>query len=273
MQIIRLGVAHLILTVILGLLACPVFAQDSLRQRQQAALADRQALRAELQKVQKNIANSELAKNDIANVLKESEQKISAINNILHDYDKRQADLHQSLAKLISAKDDQTALLATQRAALAKQMRAQYASGLSSWSTILSGQDPQDINRELTYLSYVLKLRVNKLDEVQQTIISLDRLREKIQASQAELVKLKEATASEQEKLLKEQQIHQAKLAKIKKQLANEQARAKKLQARDKLLGDLVKQLDEQIAKARAEQKRKAEIAAQKRAERAKQAA
>lgn len=234
------------------------YAQDSLRQRQEAAKADRQALQKQIQQLQNKISVDERQRNDIATSLKNSEEKISEISKILHEYELRNKDLADSLDKLDRSKLEQQDLLAKQQAALAKQLKAQYSSGLSSWTALLSGKDPQDINRDLSYLGYVLRARVTALEKINQTSQRLDDLSQQIANSQAELQDLQKKSAQERDNLKQQQVKHAAELAKIKEQLSNKENQAKKLVNRDKLLADLIQDLDKEIAQAaKAAQERK----------------
>lgn len=271
----------LVCCISLGCYSSLAFAQNTLIDKQKAAQADKRALQKQIKELHEKITAGESMRDDIASSLKSSEEKISSISKILHDYDVRFVDLEKSLQKLQDSKTQQQDLLVEQQAALAKQLRAQYASGLSSWTALLSGKDPQDINRDLTYLSYVLHSRVLALDKINATSQRLDDLSKQITVSQKELNDLRKASVSEQEKLKKQQANHAIELAKIKDNLQDKQNQAAKLKNQDKLLGDLIKQLDVEIAKAKkAAEERKAQaeekarqLAAAKKVEADKQAA
>lgn len=221
---------------------------DNLQQRQQAAQADRQALQAQIKGLQTKINSEQAKRDDISVALRTAEEKISAISKTLHEYQQRQASLQQSLQSLNQSQTQQRQLLEQQRQALARQLKAQYASGLSSWTSILSGKDPQDINRDLSYLSYVLQSRVATVKSITATVNKLAGLSKEIVASQSELQQLQAETVAEQNKLKAEQSKRSQELDKVKLSLQDKNTQAKKLQADDKALSSLIQQLDKEIA-------------------------
>lgn len=225
----------------------PAQAQDSLRERKQAVVADQAALQKQIANLQKGIDNSKLAQQDIGKSLRASETKISTISKTLYELQQREQALDGSLAKLHASEQQQKQLLKEQRAALAKQLELQYASGLSSWSTVLSGNDPQEISRKLSYLTYILDARVQALNKVNQTITSLNDLASKIAAGKSDLQRLALDTANAKEKLEQQRQQHSLALAKIELELKDQKKQAAQLQAQDQLLKELLLGLDKEI--------------------------
>jgi len=264
----RLGLA-----LVLCLAVAAVRAESSLQSRQAQAREDRSALQAQIEAVQKRIEKSESARDDTAAALKESEQAISDISRRLADLEQRRETLDDTLRRLTEASRQQTAEFERQRAALADQLRAQYASGLSPWTALLSGRDPQDIGRELAYLAYVSRARTEALRELQDTVARLTELREQTDASQAELETLVADTRDQKAALLERQAERREVLARIQSQLKDEHQQARSLQARDARLGSLIQSLDVEIAKAEARRQAALKAEAERRArERAEQA-
>ncbi|MER1940405.1 peptidoglycan DD-metalloendopeptidase family protein [Castellaniella sp. FW104-16D08] len=261
----------------LGLMVCLVAlsasVQASLQTRQAQAQEDRKALREQIEAVQKHIDSSESAREDASRDLKASEQAISDITRRLVDLAQRREALDKTLQELSSARQQQMAEFGRQRDALAKQLRAQYASGLSPWTALLSGEDPQEIGRALAYLAYVSRARTDTLQSVQKTVDKLAALQRDTDARQAELNTLLDDTKTQKQALQEQQHERQVVLAKVQAQLKTQQQQAEHLQARDTRLGSLIKSLDVEIAKAEARRQAAIKAAAEQRArEKAEQA-
>src|SRR5690606_34960431 len=149
-------VVGLLLTVAVAATPWPgVAASSDLADRQSDAERQQAELRERIDSLQKSLEDREAARSEAADALKASESAISRINRRLRDLaadnDRAEADL-AGLEKQIAA---QQQMLQKKRAELADQLRTQYTSGLSPWTALLSGDDPQQLGRNLGYLGYV----------------------------------------------------------------------------------------------------------------------
>lgn len=123
-------------------------APNDLAGRQSEAEKQQAQLRDRIENLQKDIDTREAARKEAADALKQSESAISRINLRLKELaeSSRQASTDLSgLEKQITA---QQAVLAKRRVELADQLRTQYTSGLSPWTALLSGDDPQVQGRQ-----------------------------------------------------------------------------------------------------------------------------
>ncbi|MFT0532712.1 murein hydrolase activator EnvC family protein [Castellaniella hirudinis] len=261
----RFGLA-LALGPVLSLAALGARAQPDLQTRQSQAQQDRAALRQQIDVLRKNIESSESARADASAALKDSEQAISEISRQLHDLDQRRQALDVTLLQLQSSQQQQTVEFDRQRQALADQLRAQYASGLSPWTALLSGRDPQDIGRELAYLAYVSRARAEALQSLQATVDRLADLQRQTDQSQAELTALQAETLRQQQALRDQQVQRRQVLAEIQTRLNDQQRRAKDLKARDARLGGLIDSLEKEIARAEARRQAALKAEAERRA-------
>ena len=251
-------------------------APPSLQSRQEQAHQDRTRLRTQIDALQKRIESTESDKADASAALQASEQSISDITRRLVDLQQRHRLLEDSLKQLKSAEGQQTADLERQQKALADQLRAQYASGLSPWTALLSGRDPQAIGRELEYLQYVARARTQALDELHATLAKLSELRHQTEVQQKELDSLVADSETEKKDLQVQQAKHREVLAQVQSRLQTEHQQAKGLKARDERLGTLIQGLDVEIAQAEARRqaalKAEAERRAREQAEKARKA-
>ena len=152
--------AGLLLAVMLASGTLPARAAPSdLAGRQSDAEKQQAALRDRIESLQKEIDDREAARKEAADALKQSESAISRINLRLRELAEANRQAQTDLAGLEKQIDAQQAALAKRRAELAEQLRTQYTSGLSPWTALLSGDDPQVLGRNLGYLDYVSQAR------------------------------------------------------------------------------------------------------------------
>ncbi|MCH3719254.1 hypothetical protein LZB68_09245, partial [Campylobacter lari] len=106
------------------------------------------------------------------------------------------------LEKQITA---QQAVLAKRRVELADQLRTQYTSGLSPWTALLSGDDPQVLGRNLGYLDYVSQARARAVEALRADIDRLAALQGRADARRAEIEKLVAETSEQKTALVAQQ--------------------------------------------------------------------
>ncbi|MBB6083374.1 murein hydrolase activator EnvC family protein [Castellaniella defragrans] len=257
-----------------AVLACQTaWADSALEARQARAREDRAALRAQIDALQKRIESSESSREDASRALQASEQAISDISRELAELDRREATLQDTLSRLDAASGQQSEELERQQQALAAQLRAQYASGLSPWTALLSGRDPQEIGRELAWLAYVTRSRTQALDALRATLDRLADLRRQTDEGRRDLESVRADVRQRREELQAQQAQRREVLDEIRARLDEERGQARQLQARDARLGSLIQDLDAEIARAEARRqaalKAEAERRARERAERA----
>src|SRR5690606_31987801 len=209
-------------------LACQTaLAASGLESRQARAREDRAALRAQIEALQKRIESSESSQADASKALQASEQAISDISRELAELDRRQAALQETLQRLDTVHDQQSQALERQQQALAEQLRAQYASGLSPWTALLSGRDPQDIGRELAWLAYVTRSRTEALETLQATLDRLADLQRQTEAGRRDLQAVQADVRQRREDLQVQQTQRREVLAKIRTRLDQERGQAR----------------------------------------------
>jgi len=251
-------------------------AEPSLAQRQADAKKQQAELRARIESLQQDIDSRESSRRDAANELKASESAISAISRTLAGLEASRADTQRELRDLEARIAGQKRLLAKRQQELGDQLRAQYSSGLSPWTALLSGDDPQVIGRDLSYLGYITKVQTEAVRAVRHALDELARLQAEAQAQHKKLAQLADETAEQKASLEKQQEERRQVLARIDAQLKEQRGQADRLARNDRQLGDLIAGLDKAIARqaeeARiAEEKRRAEAA--RKAEQERQAA
>jgi septal ring factor EnvC (AmiA/AmiB activator) len=226
-------------------------------QRQQSALRDR------IQSLQKTIEEREAARKEAADALRQSETAISQINRRLAELAQQSRQAEADLAALERQMTAQQAVLAQRREELARQLRAQYTSGLSPWTALLSGDDPQQLGRNLAYLGYVSQARAQAVQALRRDLDELARLQGRADARREEIAAVVKETADQKAALVSQQKERASVLARLEGQISAQREEATKLGRDDQRMTRLIDDLQAAIEK-QAEEARKAEEARRK---------
>jgi septal ring factor EnvC (AmiA/AmiB activator) len=251
-------------------LAAP--ASADLADQRSAAELQRADLRTRIQALQKELDAREAVRKEAADALKTSEVAISQTTRRLNELATQLKNARAELESLKKQIVRQQSTLAQRREELSDQLRRQYASGLSPWSALLSGDDPQELSRNLAYLDYVSQARAKAVAALNIEIERLAQLEARLDTRQKEVAQLV-AETTEQRSLLEGQKKERATvLARIEGQIQAQRAEAVRLGQDDQRLAGLIDSLGGQLQAAKkAEEARRAEEA--KRAEQARRTA
>lgn len=232
-----------------------------LRQQQKEAQQQQEQLRERIEALSRDIRSSEASRRDAADQLRASEEAISTLNRELATLESQKDTTQKSLKHAQAQQREQNSALEQRRRELADQLRAQYAAGLSPWTALLSGDNPQAISRDLRYLGYVSQAQAKAVHNVQKTIQRLTELEKAIKENRATLERLS-SQMEQRKKELEDQKSERKKvLVRIESELKDQQSQAQRMAQNEARLGKLITGLDKTI-----EQQREAErIAAEKR--------
>lgn len=256
--------AGLLLTMAAAVMPWPgVAASSDLAGRQTDAEQQQAALRERIDALQQSLEDREAERSEAADALKASETAISRINSRLRelaaDNDRAEADL-AGLEKQIGV---QQQTLQRRRTELADQLRTQYASGLSPWTALLSGDDPQQLGRNLGYLGYVSRARAASVTALRQDLDRLADLQGQADARRADIQRMVTETSEQKTELVAQQSERATLLAQLEGKIAAQRAEARKLGRDDSRLSTLIVDLEKAIAE-QAEAARRAEEARQR---------
>jgi septal ring factor EnvC (AmiA/AmiB activator) len=255
-----LGAAALLASVAAG----PSWAaQADLNERQNEVQRQQSALRDRIQSLQKTLEERESARKEAADSLRQSESAISQINRRLADLAEQSRQAQADLDGLERQMAAQQVVLAKRRDELASQLRAQYTSGLSPWTALLSGDDPQQLGRNLAYLGYVSQARAQAVQNLRQELDQLAQLQGRADARRQEIAKGVDETAQQKGALVAQQKDRAGVLAKLEGQINAQREEATKLGRDDQRMGRLIDDLQGAIDK-QADDARKAEEARRK---------
>jgi septal ring factor EnvC (AmiA/AmiB activator) len=276
----RLAFWRLCVTVALSaMVGAPLAAPEAedLSNRRSAVERQRADLRARIQTLQKELDAREAVRKEAADALKVSEVAISQTTRRLNELSTQLKKARTELEALKSQIQRQQGILVQRREELSDQLRRQYASGLSPWAALLSGDDPQELSRNLSYLDYISQARAKTVAELKIEIERLAQLEARLDVRQKEVAQLVEETTQQRSVLETQQKERATVLARVEGQIQAQRSEAVRLGQDDQRLSGLIESLGGQIEEAKkAEEARRVEqakLAEQaKREEQAKQA-
>jgi septal ring factor EnvC (AmiA/AmiB activator) len=257
------------LAAALALALCAgVHAKPTERSKQKAAAeAQRAALQQKLNALKRDIGQTESAKEEAADTLAESEEAISQANRQLRELADEQAQTNARIGELATQRERLTATIAEQKRQLAKLLREQYVAGNEDRiKLLLSGDNPNRINRDLQLMSYVSQAQARLIESLRANLAAVEANQAEAQNARDELEEI--AAEERQQKLVLEQQKakHAALVASLSQKLVSQRQEVGKVERDEQRMGALVdrlnKLIEEQARAAAAEAKRKELLAA-----------
>ena len=247
-------------------LAAPKISERS--RQKEAAEAQRATLQQRLGALQSTINQTEAATDKAAEALGKSAQAISRADRSVHELDAERADTESRLAQLTEQQAQLAKRVSDQQARLAKLLREQYVAGSEDRiKLLLSGDNPNRINRELHYLGYVSQAQAHLIAALRQNLLAVERNRaDALEAKQA-LDEIASEARDQRIVLQSEKNRRAAMLATLASKLATQRKEAGELQRDDQRLTGLVSKLEQLIEEQRkadavaAEQRRLQQLA------------
>ena len=271
----KLGLSALLAALVAGLLlalTAPAQAaqagKPTERSKQKAvAEAERAGLQQKLTALKRDISKTESAKDDAADTLAESEQAISDANRSLRDLAVEQNATNDKLKQLSAEHDRLEATVAQQKQQLAKLLREQYVAGNEDRiKLLLSGDNPNRINRDLQMLAYVSQAQARLLDSLRANLKAVEANQAEAQNAKDELEEIAQEQLQQKALLEKEKGRRAALLASLSKRLTAQRKEAGNVERDEQRMSGLIDKLSrliqEQAAAAAAEKKRQEQLAA-----------
>ena len=219
-------------------------AQD--RRESEAALS---AVRKEIKELQDRIARESTRRDEGTRALRAAEVEMAAATQKLAEV---RADLKkQETARRELTQETQRAnrRLASEKEALARQVRSSYMTGREElFKLLLSQESPAALGRMLVYFDYYNRARSERIGAVAgelETLAELDRTSARVAA---DLAALEASQASEVAALEKSRSDRAAAVAKLDDEIRDNSAAVAKLRTEEQRLADLVVRLREVMA-------------------------
>jgi septal ring factor EnvC (AmiA/AmiB activator) len=243
-------------------------ARPTERSKQKAAAeAQRAGIQQKLTALKRDITKTESAREDAADTLAESEEAISDANRALRDLGQEQGETNAKLAALNANEHNLNRTIASQKQQLAKLLRQHYVAGNEDRvKLLLSGDNPNRINRDLQMLSYVSQAQARLLASLRANLVAVETNKAAAQNAKDELEEIAQEQRDQKATLEKEKAHRAALLGTLSTKLVAQRKEAGNLARDEQRMSGLVDQLSklirEQAIAAEAERKRLAAVAA-----------
>lgn len=242
-------------------------------QKKQAEEA-RAELQAKLKSLKNEINKTASAKDRASDDLEEVEDAISNSNRSLHELQQEQGVTEQKLKELLEAQTLLNNKIEQQKGQLADFLRHQYIHGDSDRiKLLLSGDNPNRINRELQYMGYVSQTQSKMIAGLRNNLAAAQKTTEEAQAAKDELDEIAAEEQAHKQALEKDKKKRAALLTQLSNKLHQQKKEADSLQKDEQRLSQLVlrlnKLIEEQIKAEQAkaallEKQRQEKLAADK---------
>ncbi|HEY1230049.1 MAG TPA: peptidoglycan DD-metalloendopeptidase family protein, partial [Ramlibacter sp.] len=238
------------------------------RSKQKAqAEAERAGIQQKLNALKKDISRTESEKEDVADELAESEEAISNANRSLRELGEEQAATNAKLHDLDAQQARLAQTIALQKKQLSRMLREHYVAGNEDRiKLLLSGDNPNRINRDLQMMAYVSQAQAKLLDSLRTNLAAVEANQADTQNAKDELEEIAQEQRQQKSVLEKEKAKHASLLANLSSKLVTQRKEANKLEQDAQRMSGLVDRLTrlirEQEIAAAAERKRQQELAA-----------
>jgi septal ring factor EnvC (AmiA/AmiB activator) len=251
---------------------------DRARQKR-AAESERADLQEKLTRLKQDIDHTESEKSQASDALAHSEVAISDANRSLHELASQQQQTQAKLDTLSKEHSDLTQTIDHQQKQMAQLLRQEYVAGNEDRiKLLLSGDNPNRINRDLQYMGYLSQAQAKLLSSLRANLQAIETNKADTQSAKEELDGIAQQTLAQKSVLEKEKAQHSILLAQLSTKLSNQRKEAGNIQRNEHRLGSLVEKLsklieEQQRAEAAAQEKRRQEQLARLQKEREKQLA
>jgi murein hydrolase activator len=232
--------------------------------QKKVAEAKRAELDKKLDSLKREISKTESEKDSAADTLAASEAAISTANRSLRQLDSERRQTESRLSQLSEEEKKLNKTVIGQQQRLAKLLREQYVTANENHIKLLmSGDNPNRINRELQYMSYVSQAQVKLIEELRASLDAVNANKEATQNAKDELDEIAQEKRAHKGQLEKEKAHRAALLSDISSKLASQRKEANRLEHNQKRLSALVDKLAKLIEEQRkaAAQKKRAQQA------------
>ncbi len=262
------GLVAYVVACALALGAAQAAPRQTNRSKEKAAAeASRAAIQQKLGALKKDISRTESEKEDAADELSASEEAISDANRSLRELADEQSSTNAKLRDLGTEQERLAGTIAAQKQQLSKMLREHYVAGNEDRiKLLLSGDNPNRINRDLQMMAYVSQAQARLLNSLRENLAAVEANQAETQNAKDELEEIAQEQRDQKTLLEKEKAKRAALLANLSSKLSDQRKQASRLEQDEQRMSGLVDRLArlirEQEIAAAAERKRRAELAA-----------
>jgi murein hydrolase activator len=210
---------------------------------------DLKDLRDHIELLRQEMAGTESTRSDVADQLRDAEREVSLTQRELHHLARSRNDLQSTLKDLGSQSRELESRLSSQQSQLEQLIHRQYQQGNpDALRFLLSGNDPNQLARDLHYLAAIGLARSRLLREVESSLQRKQALAAKTRARAEQLVSVEVQQKEQHAKLLAQREQRKTTLDKISAKIIAQRHQIGSLQRDEKQLSQLIGRLAKIIA-------------------------
>ncbi|PKO40426.1 MAG: peptidase M23 [Betaproteobacteria bacterium HGW-Betaproteobacteria-4] len=232
--------------------------------------ADLGELRSRIDGLRKELSANEENKADAGDRLRESDRQISRLQRELHELNDSRGQLEKKLKNLQQQSQELGVTLTQQQTQLETLLYKQYQRGTpDSLQLLLNGDDPNQMARDLHYLSAIALTRAELMGEIKASLDKKKSLAADTKERSAELANVEAEQNKRHADLQKQRDERQALYAQISSKVKAQRKEIGNLQQNEKRMTRLIDRLSRILAAQAAQAAKAAEAARQAEARRA----
>jgi len=217
--------------------------------------ADLQEIRGRIDNLRKELATSEEHKNTAADRLRESERQISLLQRALDALAAQRNQLQIRLRDLNRQTQELEGTLGQQQTQLERLIYRQYLQGRpDSLQLLLNGGNPNQMARDIHYLSAIAHSRADLLDEIRGNLQRKKALTNDARDRADELAEVEAEQKERASQLTQQREQRALLLAQLSDKVSAQRKEIGNLQADEKRMTQLIDRLTKLIAAQQAEQ-------------------
>jgi septal ring factor EnvC (AmiA/AmiB activator) len=206
---------------------------------------DLKAIKSKIRDTEQKILSQQGQQSKVQQQLKQSEVSLGKAQAEIHKLKKSIDTEQRQLNQLQKQQEQLNKDKITQEKKIAEQINASYRLGREKKVKILlNPEDPEKLSRAIIYSDYFNKARIESINEYQNTVAEIEKIKPAISANQKALLKNKDALVAKQKSIEKDIKKRNQILSKINSNIKNDESALKQLQADQKQLEELLKAVE-----------------------------
>jgi len=207
-------------------------------------------IRDRIEALKKQLTDSEGSKTEAADALKDSERAVSETSRKLYQISGQRREVNTALSRLKSRIGVVEGNIADEQATLGRLLYQQYVGGQSdAIKLVLNGEDPNEIARQLHYLSYVSRARGELLASLRENLASIEKLTGETRRKSSELHALQSEETLQMRRLEKEKAERQQVYLKVSDDIDKSRKQLSTLKRDEERLSQLIERLAKEAAR------------------------
>ncbi len=210
-------------------------------------------LRRRLQALHQELEKNEGSRAEAADALRSSERAISEANRKLAELQAREREIDARLADLEEEAHRLEQAIRGQREALGRLLRERYRAGSQeSLRLLLNNEDPNQIARQLHYLTYLARAQTGRVRELREGLDRLAHLQGETREERESLAQVRANQALERQRLEEEREARKAVLARLAEKIQEQRRQIDTLKRDEARLARLVERLGKALSGRKA---------------------